>query len=223
MPEGKIRYEWKHVVNLSDCIALRQRLRLITVPDQYASYNGTCRIRNVYFDSFKQRRLATDQTEKFRIRCYNGDDSRIYLEKKKKIGERYQKEAIPITREECHRLLHGDVEWMTDSKRPLLVELYAKMCYQNLRPKALVDYLRESFLYPAENARVTIDSNIRSGLNAWDFFRPSLSSMRTCTRGTAILEVEYDTDIPDIISDIIQMCNRPYNRFPSYNGYRLFG
>lgn len=222
MPEQNAHYEWKHIVNLSDCIALRQRLRLVTIPDNHTSDTGVYHIRNIYFDSLN-RSLKGDQQEKFCIRCYNGDNGQLYLEKKKKIGEQYQNDSIPITLEECQRLLRGDVEWMINSKRPLLTELYAKMCYQNLRPKTLVDFLRESFLYPEENARVIIDSTVRSGMNIWDFFRPSLSSMRTCTRGTAILMVEYDTNIPDIISDIILMCNRTHHTVSSYDSYRLFG
>ena len=210
MSKENARYEWKHIVNLSDCIALRQRLRLVTIPDHHASDTGVYRIRNIYFDSLNPS-WKGDHQERFRIRCYNGDNSQLYLEKKKKIGEQYQKDSIPITLEECQRLLRGDVE------------LYAKMCYQNLRPKTLVDFLRESFLYPEENTRVIIDSTVRSGMNIWDFFHPSLSSMRTCTRGTAILEVEYDTNIPDIISDIIQMCNRKYHTVSSYGNYRLLG
>ena len=222
MSKENAHYEWKHIVNLSDCIALRQRLRLVTIPDHHASDTGVYRIRNIYFDSLNPS-WKGDHQERFRIRCYNGDNSQLYLEKKKKLGERYQRDSVPISPEECQRLLRGDVEWIPGSNRTLLMELYAKMCYQNLRPKTLVDFLRESFLYPEENARVMIDSTVRSGMNIWDFFRPSLSSMRTCTRGTAILEVEYDTNIPDIIGDIIQMCNRKYDTASSYGSYRLFG
>ena len=39
-------------------------------------------------------------------------------------------------------------------------ELYAKMKYQLLRPKCIVAYNRECFVYPAGNVRVTLDMDI---------------------------------------------------------------
>ena len=33
-----------------------------------------------------------------------------------------------------------------------------------LRPKTIVDYTRDAFVFPAGNVRVTLDYNIRTGL-----------------------------------------------------------
>lgn len=228
MQEEKFRHEWKHTINQADCMVLRQRLRMIALPDEFAQDNGSYRVRNLYFDNFENKVLrekldGVNNREKFRIRYYNGDDSFIRLEKKKKISGLCCKETAPMTRLECGRLLRGDAEWMASCGRPLLVELYAKMCYQNLRPKTLVDYLREPFVYAPGNVRVIIDSDIRSGLNSWDMFNPGLPTMRACSKGTAVLKVKYDKYIPDLINDVIQLCNRRCSTYSKYAACRMYG
>ena len=42
------------------------------------------------------------------------------------------------------------------------------MCSQCLRPKTIVDYTREPFVYGPGNVRITLDYNIRTGLGNTD-------------------------------------------------------
>ena len=41
-----------------------------------------------------------------------------------------------------------------------------------LRPKTIVCYSREAFLYSPANVRITLDRNIRTGLQCMDFLNP---------------------------------------------------
>lgn len=50
--------------------------------------------------------------EKFRLRYYNGDLSFLRLEKKSKRNGLGCKAQAAVTREECGRLLAGEVSWM---------------------------------------------------------------------------------------------------------------
>ena len=82
------RHEWKHEINRSDLIALRQRLRAVARPDPHA-VDGRYTVRSLYFDDLTDKALrekldGVDRREKFRIRYYNGDTSLIHLEKKSK-------------------------------------------------------------------------------------------------------------------------------------------
>ena len=43
------RHEWKHEINVSDMIALRQRLRAVASADAH-TINGRYQIRSLYFD-----------------------------------------------------------------------------------------------------------------------------------------------------------------------------
>ncbi len=102
--------------------------------------------------------------EKFRIRYYENDTSFIRLEKKSKINGFCNKQQARIYAEEVERILTGDTEWMRTDERELIKELYFKMKSKGLRPRTIVDYRREAFVFPAGNVRVTLDYNIRTGM-----------------------------------------------------------
>ena len=48
------------------------------------------------------------------------------------------------------------------------------MCYEQLRPKVIVDYTREPFIFPAGNVRITLDRDIRTGLSDVDALNPDI-------------------------------------------------
>ncbi|MBQ9387398.1 MAG: VTC domain-containing protein [Lachnospiraceae bacterium] len=71
------RHEWKHEINYSDLLCIRQRLRAVTEPDPHAK-DGKYLIRSLYFDNIFDKALrekvdGVNMREKFRIRYYNGD------------------------------------------------------------------------------------------------------------------------------------------------------
>ena len=35
---SEFRHEWKHIINMSDCITIRQRLRAVARPDPHAPF-----------------------------------------------------------------------------------------------------------------------------------------------------------------------------------------
>ena len=155
------RHEWKYEINASDMIAVRQRLRAAARPDPHA-VEGKYLIRSLYFDNLADKALlekldGVNQREKFRIRYYNGDASLIHLEKKSKLNGLGSKQSVRISAAEAQAIVNGDLAWMSESRRPLVVELYSKMLSQGLRPKTIVDYEREPYIYSQGNVRVTLD------------------------------------------------------------------
>ena len=111
---------------------------------------------------------------------------------------------------------------MSDSKEPLVKELHDKMYFQQLRPKTIVDYIREPFIFPAGNVRVTIDYDIRTGLRCTDFLNPDCI---TIPAGNApiILEVKWDDYLPDLIRDIVQLDGCRTQAFSKYAACRIYG
>lgn len=227
MKTKNLRHELKHIVSEGDCLLLRQRLSGIASPDPHAA-NGKYRIRSLYFDNLddkvlREKIIGVSNREKFRIRYYNDDFSYIKLEKKSKIHGLCQKDAVRVTKEECERILSGDIDWMLlDETRPLLQELHAKMRYQQLRPATVVDYLREPFVYRPGNVRVTLDSEIRTGLKSGDLFNQNLSSVPIVGGNPRILEVKYDAFLPDVIRDAVQVENRMVGAFSKYAACRCY-
>ena len=209
-----------------DMIILRQRLLAIMQRDLHAA-DGKYEIRSLYFDNVRDKALrektdGVNVREKFRIRYYNGDSSFIKLEKKSKINGLCLKESARLTKEETQAIIDGNVGWMKDSNESLIRELYIKMITQGLRPKTIVDYTREPFIFAPGNVRVTLDYNIRTGMLGTDFFNMSCTTI-PAGEDAIILEVKWDEFLPDIIRDIVQLKNGRAGAFSKYAACRIYG
>ena len=219
------RHEWKHEISLSDMLALRHRLGVVMQRDKNA-VNGKYFIRSLYFDNAADKALrekldGVNNREKFRIRYYNHNTGLIHLEKKSKRNGLGSKDMAELTAAEAQSIVDGDWEWMKDADRPLVRELYIKMQGQGLRPRTIVDYVREAFVYAPGNVRVTLDYDIRTGLRSVDFLNPGCV---TIPAGDApiILEVKWDGFLPGIIRDIVQLEGRHTSAFSKYAICRIY-
>lgn len=220
------RHEWKHEINASDMIAIRQRLRAIAKPDPH-TIDGRYMVRSLYFDgptdkALREKLDGVNRREKFRIRYYNGDTSLIHLEKKSKWNGLGTKETETLTAAEAQEIVDGTLDWMPSSNRSLVRELYSKIKSEGLRPKTIVDYTREPFIYPPGSVRVTLDYNIRTGLGRTDFLN---ANCVTVPAGDApiILEVKWDGFLPDVIRDAVQLSGRRVSAFSKYAQCRIYG
>lgn len=228
MDKIKYRHELKHYINLGECAILRSKLNSVMKMDPNAGPYKNYLIRSLYFDTPDDKALmekisGVDNREKFRIRLYNCDDSYIRLEKKIKVNSMTAKFSAPLTKEQCINILEGNIEWLKASDNSLHNELYEKMQHQQLRPKTIVDYLREAYIFPAGNVRVTIDKSIKTALNSTDMFNKSLSTVETLDGRMVILEVKYDAFLPEIINDLIQLGDRNKVSVSKYALCRMYG
>lgn len=227
--EKHYRHELKFGISYVDYTAMRRRLRNIMTADPHADASGLYRIRSIYFDNsddkaLKEKNDGIGKREKFRIRYYNDDLSLITLEKKIKIDMLSLKFDALLTEEECRRILNGDLAFMRDHPHGLVRELYAKMNYQRLRPRVLVSYVREPYIYPAGNVRVTFDSQIRTSLFQREFLTKQVADISAMDAPQdMILEVKYDPFLPEIIQDLIQVPGIRQQSFSKYGICRRFG
>lgn len=219
----KFRHEHKHHINLSDTYGLRARLSAVAKHDPNAKEDGTYFVKSLYFDNYMDKALREKQDgvnkrEKFRIRYYGEDTSHIKLEKKSKINGLSNKESCKITAEQCQSIIDGDFSFLKEGEPQLMRELYAKMKYQLLRPKSIVAYNRECFIYAPGNVRVTLDMNISGSNNVKEFLNPDLqfSSLFQDT----ILEVKWDEYLPEIICYCVQLKGRKTTAFSKYAATR---
>ena len=172
-------------------------------------------------NEFQSKINGVNIREKFRIRYYNHDSSVIHLEKKSKINGLCLKESAFLTKEMAQAIVDGDYEWMINSGEPLIQELYTKIKNQGLRPKTIVDYEREPFVFSAGNVRVTLDYNIRTGIACTDFLNPDCVTVPAGE--TVILEVKWDEYLPDIIRDIVQLPSCRTGNYSKYAVCRIYG
>ena len=222
----KLRHEWKHEITAADRLILSSRLGAVAHRDSHGQ-NGRYEIRSLYFDdprdtALREKLDGVARREKFRIRYYNGDASFVCLEKKIKQDGLCGKRSVRLSAQEVRRVLDGELSWMPDSGRPLVQELCWKMKSNGLWPRTIVDYTRDAFVFPAGNVRVTLDSNIRTGLRSTDFLNPA---SLTVPAGDApvILEVKWDEFLPSVIRDLVQLPGRRTAAFSKYAACRIYG
>ena len=218
----KYRHEQKIEISHGDLLALRSKLRAVMKTDPHAP-EGRYVIRSLYFDNDKNKALrekldGVNQREKFRLRFYNEDTNFIRLEKKSKINGLCRKESVTLTAAQVEELLAGEMS----AEAPLTRELLVKMRSQGLKPKTLVEYTREAYIFAPGNVRVTLDYNIRTGLNGTDFLNPDCILV-PAKDAPAIREAKWDEYLPDIIRDLIQLPRHRVGAFSKYAACRVYG
>ena len=91
-----------------------------------------------------------------------------------------------------------------------------------LRPKTIVEYTRDPFVFSAGNVRVTIDYDIRTGEFRTDFLNPKTLTI-PAGNSPIILEVKWDDYLPDIIKDAVTIKGRRVTAFSKYQQCRIYG
>lgn len=224
MQEPTGRHELKHYINYADLLQIRSRLAKVMHLDEHASPDEGYKVRSLYFDNYADKALlekldGVDNREKFRLRLYNGDTKLIQLEKKCKSNGLSFKQTAEIPQETCEELLSGEYSSLKQLADPLFVEFYAKLHYQLLRPRTIVEYQREAYMMNAGNARVTLDHHIRSSNQPGHFLTanfPSISLADVC-----VLEVKFDHFLPELVRAVIAVSSRQSTSISKYAASRL--
>lgn len=204
----KFRHELKFFVGPHQYQVLRHRLRHLLRPDPHAGPTGEYRISSLYFDDATDSALyaklsGLQQREKVRVRIYDDRDDVIILEKKIKSGFGSRKERVQIDRPTYEALRTRDAQTLRDDGHPLLANIAWQMANRLLRPKVIVQYTREAYVYTAGNVRITFDKDLRSGITNLDLFRKAPYAPAP-VNGMSILEVKYDAFLPRPVQDLLQ-------------------
>lgn len=220
------RHEYKIEINRMDYMVLISKLKAVLRYDKNARKTGSYKIRSLYFDTPSDRALrekidGVNKREKFRLRYYNNSFDVVNLEKKSKQNNLCFKESAPLNKRQAQQIINGDIDWMSQQDNPLVLELYSKMHGELLRPKTIVEYIREPFVYPAGNVRVTIDRNIKTGLYSTDFFSGSYPAIPV-EDDRMLMEVKYDNFLPQFIAQIVQVDSRRSAAFSKYAAARVY-
>ena len=206
------RHELKYVISDADAELLAIRLNAMLTPDPYAAKTGGgYAIRSLYFDNpydaaVEEKVAGIQYRDKWRIRIYNYSDRVIKLERKHKNGQFIKKDSLSLSRKECNALIAGSYTFLLYRQESFAKEAYAAMRTDGLRPKVLVDYYRQPFVFPLEDVRITIDRNIRSGYFSTDLFNAhAITYPATDLLGQCVLEVKYNEYLDPHIAALIQL------------------
>ena len=203
-----LRHELKYLITPAELSVLRGVLKPITQFDPNGDENNEYIIRSLYFDTINDDALmekiaGVGNRKKYRIRIYNFSDRVIKLECKSKYGDLISKQSVSIPRDLAEQLIAGDPEGLQRMRHPLLHDVYREMRTRLLRPAVIVDYVREAYLHPAQEVRITFDKQLRTGLSSTDIFNPSLPTSPVFDDPVEVLEVKYDEFLPAHLQTVL--------------------
>ena len=203
-----LRHELKFFISPLQYQVLSRALKATLNPDPNGDENNQYHIRSLYFDTAYDSALydkinGTANRDKYRIRIYNFSDQMIRLECKSKFRDLISKRSVRITRDLAEQLISADPTGLESTASGLVSDTFREMRTNLLHPVVIVDYLREAYLHPAEEVRITFDMQLRSGLNSVDMFNPYLPTVPPFDHDEIILEVKYNQVLPPYIANLL--------------------
>ncbi|MBP3540583.1 MAG: polyphosphate polymerase domain-containing protein [Clostridia bacterium] len=206
-----LRHELKYYITPLEYEVLSRQLRRVLDKDPFGDENNEYHIRSLYFDTIFNDALTdkldgVKNRDKYRIRIYNFSDKVIKMECKTKVGSLISKRSAKIPRILAEQLIAGDPTGLEQSRSGLLRDIFREMKLNYLRPVVLVDYVREAYLHPAEEVRITFDKQLHSGLGSVDLFNPHVPTVSPFDHNEMILEVKFNRFLPNHIRDLLCTC-----------------
>ena len=203
-----LRHELKYHITSAEMTVLRGVLRPLMQLDPNGNERNEYHIRSLYFDTINDDALeekiaGVGNRKKYRIRIYNFSDRVIKLECKSKYGDLISKQSVTIPRDLAEQLIAGDPEGLQRMRHPLFHDVFREMRTRLLRPAVIVDYVREAYIHPAEEVRITFDKQLRTGLYSSDMFNPGLPTYPVFDDPVEILEVKYDEFLPSYLQSVL--------------------
>ena len=203
--EKNFRHEYKYLISKASADLLKQRLPHVMQRDKNAGPAGQYTIRSLYFDdlvfsAFDEKVSGVDNRTKYRIRCYNYQDTVFKLEKKEKKGHLTRKTAQTVSREDVLSLQQDPRKRCPDHPEGLTEELRLHCIGKGARPVVLVDYDRTPFVSVYGNTRITIDENLRTIPYKGDLFAAADPAIPVMEPNQVILEVKFDDFLPGHLS-----------------------
>ena len=204
-----IRHELKFYIGQMEYHLLSRALDRVLYRDPNGDpENNEYHIRSLYFDTYNNQALldkinGVRDRDKYRLRIYNLSDELIRMECKTKIGSLISKRSIAIPRDLAEQLMAADPTGLERTRSGLLQDVFREMTLHLLHPVVLVDYVREAYLYPVEDVRITFDKQLRTGVNSCDLFNPDVPTVPPIGDARMILEVKYNRMMPPMIRDLL--------------------
>jgi len=203
-----LRHELKYFISPKQYHLLSDALDKVLWRDPNGDENNEYHIRSLYFDTTYNTalfdKLDGDQNrDKYRIRIYNLSDKIIKLECKTKVGSLISKRSLSIPRDLAEQLIAADPTGLEATRSGLLSDVFREMTINLLHPVVIVDYVREAYLHPAEEVRITFDKQLRTGFRSVDLFNPRVPTLPVFDQEQMILEVKFNRVMPPYIRDLL--------------------
>ena len=101
-------------------------------------------------------------------------------------------------------------------------EMYADVKTKLLKPIVIVDYVREPYIFPAGNVRITFDMNLHSGHFSNDIFKKEMMPVPVMEPDEMIMEIKYTSTLPAHIRALLSTTNGLRSAISKYALCRRF-
>ena len=150
--------------------------------------------------------------------------ARLELELKQKNDSNQIKRSLTVTRQEAEALIAGDHSFLKDREEEYAEQLFYIFEKEVYRPKCLVEYKRVAFEGPANNIRITFDSEVHASEGCFDLFGDHTGEVRPVQEtNQVVLEVKYNHFLLSYIKDILAGVDVPQESFSKYVAGRYYG
>jgi SPX domain-containing protein involved in vacuolar polyphosphate accumulation len=210
-----LRNEIKYVLTEAQASLLASRMRGLLAPDPHMGNPEGYLVSSLYFDdendsAYFEKLAGAEHRSKYRVRTYGGFPEVVMLERKEKHGSKINKTSVNLDKSAFDKLSHGEFDILANYNSPLAHEVLALNRARRLMPKVVVTYLREAYVHPLSNTRITFDKLLNAGWgiepenNAFAFPIAEFTAV-----GSTILEIKYDEYLPKHISAALSHSGPP--------------
>lgn len=203
------RNELKYYISAIHYHALVNKLKHILKPDSYSTPHEGYLVRSLYFDSHDDECLYEKQSgdlyrSKYRMRIYDTNTQTVKFEIKNKANNQVYKQTATISRQSALKVIAGDYFELLKYNNPILNKIFVKFTTRHYIPKVVVDYTRDAFMFDFFNLRITFDKDLKSSNTNFDIFSDHIHTIPCILEDKQILEIKYDTVLPQFIHQAIQ-------------------
>jgi len=227
----KYRNELKFVITPHEYQIIKNRLDKTMDHDLNTDTGHDYSVRSLYFDdhnlkAFFDKLNGKRDRFKYRIRVYDEDFRFIRLEAKIKADAYVAKEQLRINQQMYRTLINGDYFSHMSSEDvrkinklnhlPPHLELFINNRVNIYKPVIIIDYEREAYTYEFGDVRITFDKNLRYGINSKDIMEKDMVFRHYFDHQEMVLEVKFNTFLPDFIRNLIQIERYNKTSFSKY-------
>jgi len=204
------RNELKYYISNLEYKGLVNKLVHVLKPDNYSKPGEGYFIRSLYFDSHDDECLYEKQSgdmfrAKYRMRIYDTKSDIVKFEIKNKANNQIFKETATISKESAYKIIDGDYGELLTYNNPILNKIYIKFTEKLYKPKVIIDYTRDAFMFDFFNLRITFDKDLHSCNTDFDIFSDNVHTIPVILEGKQIMEIKYETALPEYIQKVLQI------------------
>ena len=205
------RHEEKYIIDYKQYATIKSRIQGVLTPDIHGDH-GTYLITSLYYDDHLDSALAEKldglpEHSKFRIRTYGCSDTVIHLERKDKYGILTHKLSANLTKDQVYGMLEGQYD--LDAFSGGAYDLVAQMESRQLIPTIAVRYLRDAYVYPGTDLRLTFDTNLEAiSPDPQALFSSSFSGVPVLDHNSIIMEIKYGSHLPAFLRKLTNVSSQ---------------